>query len=442
MALKGLDIFKLTPKTNCKECGNPTCMAFAMKVAQGGISLDKCPHMSDEALAQLNEATAPPMKSLRLGVHNIGGETVLFRHDKTFVSKSLYAVTVNAETADQKISELLNIDYQRIGERMYVELINVEYTGNKDSFLEAVKKAAATERTLILDVEDLDAAAAALEIAGKTGGGPSLLNGANESNYKDMNNLAVKAAVALGVRGANLDSLYDTVKALEALGNKNLVVNTSFSSIKETYAASVQLRRASIKDGDRSAGYPSLINTARLAPLNSTMQSALASLFTVKYGSIIVLEDMAYSQALPLYGLRQNIFTDPQKPMKVEPGIYAINGADEQALCATTVDFALTYFIISGEIERSGVPVNLLISDAGGYSVLTAWAAGKLSASSMAKFIKEHGIESKIKNRKLLIPGKVAVLKGELEESLPGWKIVVAPGEAVGLVKFLKEFKD
>ena len=437
MALKGLDIFKLTPKTNCKECGNPTCMAFAMKVAQGSTSLDKCPHMSADALAQLNEATAPPMKSLSLGDHKIGGETVLFRHDKTFVSKSLYAVTINAETADKKISELLTIDYQRIGERMYVELINVEYGGNKDAFLETVKKAHAAGRNLILDVKDNDAAAAALEITGKS----ALLNGANESNYKEMSELAVKAGVILGVSGKTTDALYDTIKALEDLGNKNLVIDTSFASIKDAFAATVQFRRASIKDGDRSAGYPSLINAARLAPGNSTMQSALASLFTMKYGSIIVMEGMSYGQALPLYGLRQNIFTDPQKPMKVEPGIYALNGADENALCATTVDFALTYFIISGEIERSGMPVNLLISDAGGYSVLTAWAAGKLSASSMAKFIKEYEIESKIKNRVLLIPGKVAVLKGELEESLPGWKIVVAPGEAVGLVKFLKELK-
>jgi acetyl-CoA decarbonylase/synthase complex subunit gamma len=171
------------------------------------------------------------------------------------------------------------------------------------------------------------------------------------------------------------------------------------------------------------------------------MQTALASVFILKYGSIIVMEGMSYAQALPLYGLRQNIFTDPHKPMTVEVGIYPINGANQNSICALTVDFALTYFIISGEIERSGVPVNLLIPDAGGYSVLTAWAAGKLSAGSIAKFIKEEEIESKIQNRNLLIPGKVAVLKGELEENLPDWNIVVAPNEAVSLVKFLKELE-
>ena len=169
------------------------------------------------------------------------------------------------------------------------------------------------------------------------------------------------------------------------------------------------------------------------------MQTALASLFTMKFGSIVVMQNMSYAQALPLFGLRQNVFTDPQKPMTVEPGIYPINGAGPDDICATTVDFALTYFVVSGELERSGKPVNLLISDAGGMSVLTAWAAGKLSASTVAKFFEEQDIAGKINNRKLIIPGKVAVLKGEIEAKLPDWEIIVAPNEAVQLVKFMKD---
>jgi acetyl-CoA decarbonylase/synthase complex subunit gamma len=415
-------------------------MAFAMKVAQGAVSIDKCPHMSAEALAALGEASAPPMKSLTIGAgdrsYTLGGETVLFRHDKTFAAKSLYAVTVNSGNAGDGIPGLQKVDYERIGERMYVELINVEYTGDKAAFVETVKQARDAGRTLILEVKDADAAKAALEVCKAD---KPVLNGADESNYREMNALAAEAGVVLGVGGASLDGIYDTVKALETLGNKNLIIDVGSASVKDAFANAVQLRRAALKDGDRSAGYPSLVNAAKLAPGSKVMQTALASLFTMKYGSIIVLEGMNYAQALPLYGLRQNIFTDPQKPMKVEPGVYPINGAGAGAPCATTVDFALTYFIVSGEIERSGVPVNLLISDAGGYSVLTAWAAGKLSASSMAKFVKEQDIEGKITNRNLIIPGKVAVLKGELEESLPGWKIIVAPNEAVGIVKFLKE---
>jgi acetyl-CoA decarbonylase/synthase complex subunit gamma len=442
MALKGLDIFKLTPKTNCKDCGNPTCMAFAMKVAQGAVSLDKCPHMSAEALKILGEATEPPMKSLKVGVgnneHALGGETVLFRHEKTLVSRCLYGVNACAGCVDEKIANLKKISYERISENMYVEFINVKYTGDKAAYLETVKKAQAAGRALILDVDDEDAAKAALDIVKAE---KPILNGANEKNYQAFNKIAVEAGVLLGVTGPNLDSIHDTITALETAGNKNLIIDVGSVSVKEAFAAAVQIRRAALKDGDRSFGYPAIVNVGKLAKDNHELQTALASLFTLKYGSIILLEDISYSQALPLYGLRQNIFTDPQKPMKVEPGIYPINGADENAICATTVDFALTYFIVSGELERSGVPVNLLISDAGGYSVLTAWAAGKLSASSVARFMKEKEIESKIKNRNLIIPGKVAVLKGELEENLPGWKIIVAPNEAVGAVKFLKELK-
>ena len=442
MALKGLDIFKLTPKTNCKECGNPTCMAFAMKVAQGAIGIDKCPHMSDEAIAKLSEATAPPMKSIKIGAgdteHGLGGETVLYRHDKTFVSKNLYAVNVCAGCFDEKIGEIEKVDYERIGERMYVELLNLKFTGDKDAYVELVKKSAGHGRVLLLECADVDAADAALAVCAE---GKPVLNGANAGNYAAMVELAKKYGVVLGVSGANLDELYDTVAAVEAADYKNLVLDVTGADIKETFANAVQVRRAALKDKDRTFGYPSIVNLSKIAEGDTVMQTALASVFTLKYGSIIVMDGMSYAQALPLYGLRQNIYTDPQKPMKVEPGIYPLNGADENSVCVTTVDFALTYFTVSGELERSGVPMNLLISDAGGYSVLTAWAAGKFSAGSITKFIKENDIESKIKNRTLIIPGKVAVLKGELEENLPGWTIVVAPNEATGLVTFMKDYK-
>ncbi|MDR2397935.1 MAG: acetyl-CoA decarbonylase/synthase complex subunit gamma, partial [Spirochaetaceae bacterium] len=372
------------------------------------------------------------------GEYTLGGETVLFRHEKTFVSKSLYGVSLSPEEADQSLAELKAVDYVRIGERMYVELLHVAYSGDKDSFLGLVKKALSAERTLILEVGDPAVAREALEL---TKAGKPVLNGANASNYKEMSALATEFGVVLGVSGANLDELYDTVAAIEGLGNKNLLLDVGCSSMKDAFANAVQIRRAALKDQDRVFGYPSLVNAAKLAPGDRVMQAALASIFTLKYGSIIIMSGMNYAQALPLYGLRQNIFTDPQKPMKVEPGIYPLNGADENAVCGITVDFALTYFVVSGELERSGVPVNLLISDAGGYSVLTSWAAGKFSAGTIAKFFKEAGIEGKVKNRNLIIPGKVAVLKGELEESLPGWKIIVGPNEAVASVKFLKELK-
>ena len=441
MALKGLDIFKLTPKTNCKDCGNPTCMAFAMKVAQGAIELDKCPHLSDEALAVLGDASAPPMKKIEVGTgadkFTLGGETVLFRHDKTFVSKNLFAVVACDESIDAKLPEITKVDYDRLGERMHVEFINVVFNGDAAKFADTAKKAAATGRGVILEVADADAAKAALAVAGDR----VILNGANASNYEALSAVATEAKVVLGVSGVSIDELYDTVAALEKLGNKELVLDVTGATVKETFANAVQVRRAALKDNDRTFGYPAIVNLHKVAGGDANLQTALASVFTLKYGSIIIMDSMTYAQALPLYGLRQNVYTDPQKPMKVEPGIYPLNGADENSVCVTTVDFALTYFVVSGELERSGVPMNLLISDAGGYSVLTAWAAGKLSAGSIEKFVKEHEIESKIKNRTLVLPGKVAILKGEIEEKLPGWKVVIAPNEAVELVKFFKEMK-
>ena len=439
MALKGLDIFKLTPKKNCKECGNPTCMAFAMKVAQGAVSIEACPYMSADAIATLSEATAPPMKTLKVGTgaaeHSIGGETVLHRHEKTFVSESLFAVSVCAGCIDSKLPEIEKVDYERIGERMYVEALNLEFT-DKDSYLQLVEKASGKGRLLILDVKDAEAAEAALE---KCAADKPILNGATPDNYAQFTEIAKKYGIVLGIGAPDIDALHDTVAAVEGLGYKDLVLDVTAATLKDTFANAVQVRRAALKDGDRTFGYPSIVNVKKLAEGDLHRQTALASLFVLKYGSIIVMEDMTYSQALPLYGLRQNIFTDPQKPMKVAPGIYPLNGADENSVCATTVDFALTYFVVSGELERSGVPVNLLISDAGGYSVLTAWAAGKFSAGSITKFIKENEIEDKIKNRTLIIPGKAAVLKGELQERLPEWNILVAPNEATNLVKFMKE---
>ncbi len=445
MALKGLDIFKLTPKTNCKECGSPTCMAFAMKVAQGAVDIAKCPHMSDDALATLSEATAPPMKTIKVGTgeaeYTLGGETVLFRHEKTYVSKSRYAVSVSCceENMDAKLEAAKAVDYDRIGERMHVEMLYLDYCGDCDAagYAEFVKKAAESGKTLVLGCTNVDAAKAALDVCKDS---KPILDGADASNYEAMSKLAAEAGVVLGVRGGDINELYDTVAAIEKLGNKNLVLNVGTASVKDAFATTVQIRRAALKNTDRTFGYPSIVNVGKLAPGDAAMQAALASLFTVKYGSVIVMESMNYAQALPLYGLRQNVFTDPQKPMKVEPGIYALNGGDENSVCLTTVDFALTYFVVSGELERSGVPCNLVISDAGGLSVLTAWAAGKLSSTSVSKFIIEN-VEPKVKSRKLIIPGKVAVLKGDIEAKLPGWEVIVAPNEAVQLVKFLKDMQ-
>ena len=442
MALKGLDIFKLSPKKNCKECGSPTCMAFCMKVAQGAISIDKCPYFSEDAKAMLNEATAPAMKTITFGKdHKLGGETVMFRHEKTLVNKNLYSVPVctcmTEEEVDKKLAEMAKIDYERIGERMYVETIFVRNAGtDAAAYTKLVEKAAATGRDLILECWDVECAKAALAVCKDS---KPILDGATPANWEAMNEVAKENGVVLGVWAENISDLYDTVKKLEAAGNKNLVLDVTGKTAKETLANAVLVRRTAIKDGDRSFGYPSIVNLAKLCGGDMHLETAYAAMFTEKYASIIVLDNMTYAQALPLYGLRQNIFTDPQKPMKVESKIYPLNGADENSPCALTVDFALTYFLVSGELERSNQPVNLIITDASGMSVLTAWAAGKFSSTSVKKTFADLDIENKIKNRTLIIPGKVAVMKGEIAEKLPGWNVVVGPTEAVQLPKYMKD---
>ena len=442
MALKGLDIFKLSPKKNCKECGSPTCMAFCMKVAQGAISIDKCPYFSEDAKAMLNEATAPAMKTITFGKdHKLGGETVMFRHEKTLVNKNLYSVPVctcmTEEEVDKKLADIAKIDYERIGERMYVETIFVRNAGtDAAAYTALVEKAAATGRDLILECWDVECAKAALAVCKDS---KPILDGATPANWEAMNEVAKENGVVLGVWAESISDLYDTVKKLEAAGNKNLVLDVTGKTAKETLANAVLVRRTAIKDGDRSFGYPSIVNLAKLCGGDMHLETAYAAMFTEKYASIIVLDNMTYAQALPLYGLRQNIFTDPQKPMKVESKIYPLNGADENSPCALTVDFALTYFLVSGELERSNQPVNLIITDASGMSVLTAWAAGKFSSTSVKKTFADLDIENKIKNRTLIIPGKVAVMKGEIQEKLPGWNVVVGPTEAVQLPKYMKD---
>ena len=442
MALKGLDIFKLSPKKNCKECGSPTCMAFCMKVAQGAISIDKCPYFSEDAKAMLNEATAPAMKTITFGKdHKLGGETVMFRHEKTLVNKNLYSVPVctcmTEEEVDKKLADMAKIDYERIGERMYVETIFVRNAGtDAAAYTKLVEKAAATGRDLILECWDVECAKAALAVCKDS---KPILDGATPANWEAMNEVAKENGVVLGVWAESISDLYDTVKKLEAAGNKNLVLDVTGKTAKETLANAVLVRRTAIKDGDRSFGYPSIVNLAKLCGGDMHLETAYAAMFTEKYAAIIVLDNMTYAQALPLYGLRQNIFTDPQKPMKVESKIYPLNGADENSPCALTVDFALTYFLVSGELERSNQPVNLIITDASGMSVLTAWAAGKFSSTSVKKTFADLDIENKIKNRTLIIPGKVAVMKGEIAEKLPGWNVVVGPTEAVQLPKYMKD---
>ncbi|MCC0697946.1 acetyl-CoA decarbonylase/synthase complex subunit gamma [Clostridioides sp. ZZV15-6383] len=449
MALKALDIFKLTPKKNCKDCGFPTCMAFSMKVASGAVEVGKCPHMSDDAIAKLSEATAPLMKALKVGAgaseYELGGETVLFRHEKTLVSRNRYAVSfctcMSDEAVDAKIANMKKVDYVRIGEQMKVEMAVLEYCGDKDAYLKLIDKikGSGLEVAYILACDDAQVVKEAVEVLKDT---RPMVYGATKENYKDMIEVVKGASLPLGVKAGSLEELYETVELVQAAGYKELVLDVTGENIKDTYTNAIQVRRIALKEQDRTFGYPSIVFANRLSNSNPMMEVALSSIFTIKYGSIIVIDDISYAKALPLFALRQNIYTDPQRPMRVEPKIYPINNPDENSPVLVTVDFALTYFIVAGDIERSKVPVWLVIPDAGGYSVLTSWAAGKFGGNSISAFIKESKVEEVTNCKDLIIPGKVAVLKGDIEDNLPGWNVVIGPEESMELPKFLKGYQE
>ena len=446
MALTGLDIFKLTPKKNCKDCGFPTCLAFSMKVAAGGIEIEKCPHMSEENLSKLSESTAPPMKALTVGAgtseYKLGGETVLFRHEKTLVNRNRFAVAIkdtdSADVVNSKIENIKKVDFERIGERMKAEFAAFIYTGNKEAYIANIKAvlASGAELAYMVVCEDVEVAKEALELLKDTN---PILHGATAANYEQMVDVAAAGKYALGLRADSLEDLYELTSKVQSKDYKELLLDAGSKTIKEAYTNAIQIRRTALKDGDRTFGYPSIIFVNDLAKDNKFMEIALSSIFTIKYGSILVIEDMDFARGHSVWALRQNIYTTPQRPMRVEPKAYSVNNANDESPVLCTVDFALTYFIINGEIEKSKVPTWLLIPDAGGYSVLTAWAAGKFSGSIIANFVKESGVEQKTKSRKLIIPGKVAVLKGDIEDSLPGWEVVVGPNVSMQLPKFLKD---
>lgn len=444
MGLTGLEIFKLTPRTNCKECGFPTCMAFSMKVASGAVEIEKCPYISDEAKGKLSEATAPPMKNFAIGKgaaeRKIGGETVLYRHEKTLVNKPVVAVafddTLSADAVAAKVANIQKVEYERIGEQMSTEALLVKYTGNKDAFLALLDTLAPLNKICMIYAKDATVAKEALE---KVKDANPVLLGADKDNIDAFIAMAQEYKIALGLEADSLEALYDLVQVAEKAGHKELILNTTGTTPGQAFECTVEVRRTAITGGDRSFGYPSIVMLNEISGGNEYLETAMASAFVLRYGSIIVLSDMSYSRALPFFGLRQNIFTDPQKPMRVEPKVYNFGNPTTESPVLLTVDFALTYFVVSGEIDRSKSPAYLLIPDAGGYSVLTSWAAGKLGGSVIRNAVKESGLEEKLTKKRLVLPGKVAVLKGDVEEELPGWEIIVGPDEAMQIPKFLKE---
>jgi acetyl-CoA decarbonylase/synthase, CODH/ACS complex subunit gamma len=444
MALTGIQIFKLLPKTNCKECGVPTCLAFAMNLASGKAELDACPYVSDEAKEQLAEASAPPIRPVVVGKgvrkFTTGGETVQYRHEKTFYNQTALAAMVSSDISDSDLEAKLKVwnafQFERVGLNLRPELVALkDANGDKDAFANKAKTIAETsEFNLVLMSENADVMKAGIEASKFK---RPLIYAATEANADDFGVLAKDNDLPLAVKADSVEGLVPLTDKLTAMGLKDLVIDPGSREIKQSLEDQMMIRRASLKDLNRAVGFPTITFPCEMAS-NLEMETLIAGMHIAKYGGISVLSDFTGESIFPLLLERLNIFTDPQRPMTVTEGIYEIGNPDENSPVLVTTNFALTYFIVSGEIEGSRVPSWLLIKDSEGLSVMTAWAAGKFAGDDVGMFVKKSGIMDKVKHTELIIPGYAAAIAGDVEEELPGWKITVGPREAAHIAGFLK----
>ncbi len=444
MGLSGIEIFKNLPKTNCGDCGVPTCLAFAMKLAQGQAELASCPHVSDEAKAALSSAAAPPMRAVTVGVgetaFTVGEETVLFRHERTFVHPCAIGVSVDAELTDDEVDGVVATahaaSFERVQQHLACGFVAVRGTGDATRFKAVVERVAAkSSLPIVLMTEDAVEAGAALE---SVGGNRPLICAATGANADAMIELARKHTCPLVVRGNGLAEVAALTAKAKAAGVEDLVIDSAPTSPGAALRDAVFARRSALVKKVAELGYPTISFPGQFAGGDAMLETAYAAVDVSKYSSIIVLSGAEPWQMLPLLVLRQNIFTDPQRPMQAESKIYAINNPGADAPFIVTTNFSLTYFIVSSEIEGGKMPAHLGIVDAEGLSVLTAWAAGKFVPERIAKFVKESGISDTLSHREVIIPGAVAGISGELQEELDGWTVTVGPYEAAELPAFLK----
>ena len=443
MALSGIQIYKMLPQTNCKECGFPTCLAFAMKLAAKQADLAKCPYVSDEAREKLAESAAPPVRLVTLSADGrevkSGNEIVLFRHEKTFFNPAGIFIRVYdgqpLEKIKARVEEAASYVVEYVGMELTIDGFAVEATGDGDTFAAAVKGVLDTAKLpLILIATDAAVMAQGLEAAEGT---RPLIYGATADNWEAFADLAKKHDAPMAIRADSLSSLAELTAKIKDTGIEEIVLDPGVRDLKSSLAMNTLARRMALKKNFRPLGFP-IISFPGECANDEGMVSIAATQAITKYGGFVVLDCFSPATLYPLLALRANIYTDPQQPIQVQPGIYEINDPQEDSPIMVTTNFSITYFSVANEIDGSGSPGWLLVADAEGMSVLTAWAAGKFDAERIAKSVKTTGIEEKVSHRKLVIPGHVSVLLGELEEELPGWEILVGPREAVDIPAYLK----
>ncbi|UCG54296.1 MAG: acetyl-CoA decarbonylase/synthase complex subunit gamma [Dehalococcoidia bacterium] len=447
MPLTGIEIFKLLPKTNCGECGVPTCLAFAMALAAGKAELVACPYVSEEAKEKLEEASAPPIRPVTIGVGEgaikIGGETVLFRHEKRFENPPGFAIIISDTMTEDEVSSRLyrfsNLQFERVGLTLRPELLAAKCDSQ-----DAVKFKVLVEKikqkgnaSIILMSDNPDMLAAGLEVCADS---RPLLYAATKDNIDKVAALAKDKSCPMAVKANNLDELIELTTKLDQDGIKDIVIDSGARKARQAFEEQIMIRRAALEKKFRPLGYPTIILANEMAD-NPMKEALIAATFVAKYGGIIVLSDFQGESLFPLLVLRLNIFTDPQRPLATTEGIYKIGNTDNNSPVLLTSNFSLTYFIVSGEMENSRIPSYLLVKDTEGLSVMTAWAAGKFGADTIAPFVKKCGIANEIKHRKLIIPGYIAMESGGLEEELPDWEILIGPREGAHIPAYLKTWK-
>lgn len=446
MALTGIEIFKLLPggqrppgaKANCKECGMPTCMAFAMKLAAKQAQLDACKYVSDEARARLTESAAPPVRLITLkgaGVElKTGNEVCLYRHEKTFYNPTGLFVRIKASQSNiaAAVAEADAYRVSYVGTEYGLNGFAVEAVDGAD-FAAAVKAVrSATKLPIILVAHDAAALAAGVEaLPGET----PLLSGADAANWETVAALAAKNKLPLVVSAESAEALAELTEKIKAKGVEDMVLNPVAKTLGGALALATQIRRLALKNC-RPLGYPMISFPCNAG--SPEREALFAAQSVLKYAGLTVLDAFKPELIYSLVVLRTNIYTDPQKPIQVLPGIYEINNPTPDSPVLVTTNFSITYFSVANEVEGAGKPAWLLVCDADGMSVLTAWAAGKFDSERIAKAVKTSDLASKISRKRICIPGHVAVLSGELEEELPGWEIKVGPREAVDIPAFIK----
>ncbi|KXS44576.1 MAG: acetyl-CoA decarbonylase/synthase complex subunit gamma [Candidatus Frackibacter sp. T328-2] len=443
MGLTGLEIYKKLPQTNCGECGPPTCLAFAMKLAEGKASLDQCPDVSDEAKEALDAASAPPIAEINIGSGDyelaVGGETELFRHDKTFFNQTGIAVSVSDDNDVDAIADRVKkadaLTFERVGQVIEVDMVAVvNDSDDADTFVEAVKVTAEnTDRTLVLVSQDPAAIEGALDVVADKN---PLIYAATEDNYEEMTNLAMDNECPLAVKGDDLDSLAELSKKVKDLGHKDLVIDSGSRETAQVLADQNVIRRLCIKKKFRPFGFPTITFTDADSNEEEIMQ---ASTYVSKYAGIVVLSDaIELAELLPLLSVRQNIYTDPRVPITVDPNkVYEVGEPDESSPVFITTNFSLTYYSVEGDISGGKLDAYIIPIDTDGTSVLTAYSAGKYGGKKIGEImVEETDIEDRVSHRKVIIPGHVAVVSGKLEEA-SGWDVLVGPRECSGIPSFI-----